>query len=399
MNNDNHLQEQHILDEQSMRDKSISLLGSTGSIGRQTLEVSKALRISVRALSADKNISLLEEQTRRFMPAVVAVTNEKAAKDFKTRVRDLDIKVISGTDSLIEASCVDEVDIVVTAVVGMAGLLPTLAAIALGRSIALANKETLVCAGELVMTSAAQHGAHIIPVDSEHSAIMQCIEGSRPDSIKRLILTASGGPFLGMSRQELTDVTPEMALRHPTWSMGQKVTIDSATLMNKGFEVIEASHLFGISPNNITVLVHPESIIHSMVEFNDNSVIAQLAQPDMRLPIQNALTYPSKIASQVSQLDLSELSTLTFKKPDMEAFPCLQLAIDTVNLRGTAGSILNGANEAAVELFLSNKLSFYGIYEAVLDAIENIKNVIDPSIDDIIDAGIAAKDHVLSRVL
>ena len=379
---------------------SISLLGSTGSIGRQTLETAELLGISVRALSADKNIKLLEEQTRRFKPAVAAVFDEAAARDFKTRVRDMDVRVYSGMDGLIDAACVDASSsvTVVTAVVGTVGLRPTLAAIGLGRRIALANKETLVCAGELVMKSAGEHGAEIIPVDSEHSAVLQCLKAGRQDSVKRIILTASGGPFHGWSREALQDVTPEMALKHPNWSMGKKITVDSATMMNKGLEVIEAVHLFGMPPRKISVVVHPESIVHSMVEFEDNSVAAQLAEPDMRLPIQYALTYPERKPSLAKALDITRLAKLTFSEPDITAFPCLELALKIADIRGTACAVMNGANEAAVELFLCGKLGFYGIYESVDAALDNIDNIEDPSLADIIAADEAARRFVFERV-
>ena len=407
----------------------ISILGSTGSIGRQTLEVAALLGIPVVALSADKNIELLEEQVRRFRPAVAAVADERAARDFKARLRDMDVRVCPGAEGLVEAACADGAETVVTGVAGTAGLLPTLAAIGLGRRIALANKETLVCAGELVMRQAYKCGAEIIPVDSEHSALFQCLapylkdlaqnkkagRGNpsetrdafppadtglsvlRPegrDRVKRLILTASGGPFRGKSREELAGVTQEMAMRHPVWSMGKKVTIDSATMMNKGLEVIEAVHLFGFPPEKIEVVVHPESIIHSMVEFIDCSIAAQMAQPDMRLPIQYALTYPERKPSVVRPLDFTELKALTFEAPDMQVFPCLRLAIDAAGIRGTACTVLNGANEAAVELFLSGKLGFYGISGSIGAALDNIGNIEDPSLDDIIEIDRAAKRFV-----
>ena len=405
-----------------MGSRSISLLGSTGSIGRQTLEVAASLGICVRALSASRNISLLEEQVRRFRPAVAAVYDANAADDFRARVRDMDVEICSGPEGLIEAACVDGADTVVTAVVGMAGLLPTMAAIRLGRKIALANKETLVCAGEIVMKSACEHGAIVLPVDSEHSAILQCIggearggeargggtpgDGARGGEtpgdgarggIRKIILTASGGPFREMSRAELQSVTPEMALRHPTWSMGQKVTIDSATLMNKGFEVIEAVHLFGCPPDRISVVIHPESIIHSMVEFCDNSVIAQLAAPDMRLPIQYALTYPERVPSLVCAPDFTEISKLTFAQPNHQLFPCLNLAIEVAGIGGVAGAILNGANEAAVELFIRGRLGFFGIYESVREALGAIKKTDDPSLEGAIMAGNEAKRFVFDR--
>jgi 1-deoxy-D-xylulose-5-phosphate reductoisomerase len=297
-------------------------------------------------------------------------------------------------EGLIEAATVDGASTVVTAVVGTVGLLPTLAAINLGRRIALANKETLVCAGELVMNSARENGAEIIPVDSEHSALFQCLHAQASSAVKTLILTASGGPFRGMSRAELQNVTPEMALRHPNWNMGRKITVDSATLMNKGLEIIEAVHLFGVPPEKISIVVHPESIVHSMVEFIDNSITAQLSLPDMRLPIQYALTYPDRVPSLVDTLDIARLSALTFEAPDPEAFPCLGVAIDTAGIHGTACAVLNGANEAAVELFLKGELSFYGIYESVYAALDSIGNIENPSLDDIIASGESAKRFV-----
>jgi len=376
----------------------ISLLGSTGSIGRQTLQVAELLGLSICALGAGRNIELLEEQVRKFRPAVAAVHDEAAARDFAVRVGDMAVRVLPGMDGLIEAARVDGADTVVTATVGMVGLIPTLAALELGRRIALANKETLVCAGELVMNSARLSGAEIIPVDSEHSAIFQCLEAQAPESVLRLILTASGGPFRGKSRAELENATPQAALQHPKWNMGKKITVDSATLMNKGLEVIEAIHLFGVPPDRIKVMVHPECIIHSMVEFTDNSIMAQLAQPDMRLPIQYALTYPGRKPSLVSQLDISQMSSLTFEEPDKNVFPCLGLAYEVANIRGTSCAVLNGANEAAVELFLRGDLSFYGIYDAIRAALDSIGNIANPSLNDIIESGEAAKAFVFEMV-
>lgn len=378
--------------------QSISILGSTGSIGRQTLDVAEQLGIKVLAISADKNIQLLENQVRKFRPALAAVYDETAARDFKLRVRDLSVKVATGSNGLIEAAGIEGAETVVTAVVGTVGLLPTLAAIRLGRRIALANKETLVCAGELVMNAARKYGAEIIPVDSEHSALYQCLQGEYLANVQNIILTASGGPFLGKNRSELSNVTAEMALKHPNWNMGKKITIDSATLMNKGLEIIEAVHLFGIPPSNIKVVVHPESIIHSMVEYCDNSVIAQLSEPDMRLPIQYALTYPKRISSPVQKLDFIKRSSLTFLQPDLTSFPCLKLAMDTVKISGTACAVLNGANEAAVDLFLQHKLSFYGIHQAVLSALMSVPNVLRPSLGDILTADEVSKEFVYANV-
>jgi len=369
----------------------VSILGSTGSIGRQTLEVADMLNIPVVAISADRNIALLEEQVRKYKPAVAAVFDENAARDFKVRVRDLDTRVCPGAEGLVEAACADGAGTVVTAVSGAAGLLPTLAAVELGRRIAIANKETLVCAGELVMKRARERGAEIIPVDSEHSALFQCLRAGTRSSVSKLILTASGGPFRGMSRETLRDVTPDMTLRHPVWSMGRKITVDSATMMNKGLEVIEAVHLFGFPPEMIRVVVHPESVIHSLVEYADNSVLAQMSIPDMRLPIQYALTYPERIKSLAAAPDLTVIAALTFQEPDMEAFPCLGLAINAAGAPGTACSVLNGANEAAVERFLKGELGFYGIFETVAAALDRFGNITDPSLDDIIMAGEAAR--------
>ncbi|MCL2046478.1 MAG: 1-deoxy-D-xylulose-5-phosphate reductoisomerase [Oscillospiraceae bacterium] len=375
----------------------ISILGSTGSVGGQTLEVAGLLGLSVLALSAGSNVELLEEQVRRFKPKVVCLADEKAAHDFKIRIADMDVAVYSGEAGLIEVACVTGADTVVTAVSGMVGLLPTMAAIKQGRRIALANKETLVCAGKLVMEQAEQCGAEIIPVDSEHCAIFHCMKASSREAIKSIILTASGGPFRGKSREEMKAVTPQMALQHPTWNMGKKISIDSSTMMNKGLEVIEAAHLFDLPVDMIQVVVHPESIIHSMVEFVDNSVVAQLAIPDMRLPIQYALTYPEQIPSLISPLDLTSISKLTFEKPDMEAFPCLSLAYQAAQMGGTAGAILNGANEAAVDLFLQEKISYPQIYESIKTALETIPIIETPTLEDIIEAGKEANQLTMNN--
>jgi len=375
-------------------ENAVSILGSTGSIGRQALEVAELLGLRVLALSAKRNTALLEEQIRKFRPIIAAVYDTNAARDIRLRVRDLSVKIVQGSDGLVEAACVPGADTVVTAVVGTVGLLPTLAAIRLGRRIALANKETLVCAGDLVTAAAREHGAEIIPVDSEHSAVFQCLRNEERRAVKRLILTASGGPFRGMTRNTLQNVTPEMALKHPNWTMGNKVTVDSATLMNKGLEIIEAVHLFSVPPSMISVIVHPESIIHSMVEFTDNSLSAQLSIPDMRLPIQYALTYPGRAPSLAGELNFSGLSGLTFEEPDTEAFPCLNIAVRTAGIRGTACAVLSAANEAAVGLFLQGKLGFYGISDSVLAALEKTGNIENPSLDDIIAADKSAREFV-----
>ena len=388
----------------------ISLLGSTGSIGRQTLDVASSLGIKAAALSAEKNITLLEDQIRRFNPILAAVANEPAARDLKTRVRDTNVRIVSGPTGLIEAACIDCADTLVTAVSGMAGLLPTLAAIRTGKRIALANKESLVYAGETVMSEARRCGAEIIPVDSEHSAVFQCIKAGQ-GKVEKIILTASGGPFRGMSREDLSKVTPEMALAHPTWKMGKKITIDSATLMNKGFEVIEAVHLFDMSVDNIDVIVHPESIIHSMVEFVDKCVVAQLSVPDMRLAIQYALTYPSREISPISALDFTKIAALTFENPDTDTFPCLALARAAVRNGGAACAVLCGANDAAVDLFLDGRLSFFGISDCVSAALGSIGNnlrpganshsnnlsSITPAVDELIEYGRAAYEFVINH--
>lgn len=381
-----------------MDKRKISLLGSTGSIGRQTLEVAALLGLPVRALTAGSNTSLLERQARQFKPALVAVFDEHGARDLRTRLQDTDIAVASGPQGLIEAATATDAQVVVTAVVGTVGLKPTLAAIDAGRDIALANKETLVCAGAQVMKRARDKGVQILPVDSEHSAIFQCLQGNPDKTLKRILLTASGGPFRGKTAAELTHVTLRDALAHPNWSMGQKITVDSATLMNKGLEFIEAMHLYGVAQEAIEVLVHPQSIIHSMVEFADNSVLAQLSVPDMRLPIQYALTYPQRLPSLTPPLDLLKQGALTFEAPDLLTFPCLKLAMDTARSPGTACAVMNAANEAAVDLFLREKISFRGIYDCIVQAMERIKNEEDPTIDQILAADQEARHVVASLV-
>ena len=351
--------------------KTLSVLGSTGSIGRQTLEVARHLGFKVLALSADKNIDLLENQIRRFSPEFVAVYDIYAAAELRNRVRDTKTYVLEAMEGQIDVAQKSGAGVIVTAIAGQAGLEPTLAAIETGKRIALANKEPLVCAGQLVMKTAKKHGAEIIPVDSEHSAIFQCLANDLPhrSSLKKIILTASGGPFRGMTRDELKNITPEQALEHPNWSMGKKITIDSATLMNKGLELIEAMHLFDVKPDQIEVVIHPESIIHSMVEYNDGSTIAQLSNPDMRQPIQYALTYPERRPSLTKPLDLTQIQTLTFEKPDTDAFPCLRLAYVAAEKGTAACAALNNANEEAVGLFLSGEISFLDIPARIEEAI------------------------------
>lgn len=351
--------------------KHLSLLGSTGSIGTQTLEVVRGLAktecpVKVEVLAARSNVRLLEEQIREFRPAAAAVFDPKAAKDLRDRTRDLALPVLEGMEGLCQAAAWESTDITLNSVVGMVGLQPTLAAIEAGKTLALANKETLVAGGSLVMEAARKKRVKILPVDSEHSAIFQCLQGSPgKGALKKLILTASGGPFFGKTIEELKDITPEQALKHPNWDMGAKVTIDSATLMNKGLEVIEASWLFEMPPERIDVVVHRESIVHSLIEYQDHSVIAQLGVPDMRIPIQYALTYPRRFPSPVAELELWRQKDLTFRQPDLETFRCLPVCIRALKRGGLVPAAANGANEKAVELFLKKKISFPEIGELV----------------------------------
>lgn len=378
--------------------KKISILGSTGSIGTQTLEVCDNLKnVQVMGLSVNKNVKLAEEQIRKYQPKLVAVTDEVAAKSLKISVADTNIKILSGKDSMCEISTMEEIDTVVTSVVGIAGLTPTMAAIKSGKNIALANKETLVTAGSIVMEEANAKNVSILPVDSEHSAIFQSIGSHNAKDISRLIITASGGSFYGKTKDDLKDVSVADALNHPNWSMGKKITIDSATLMNKGLEVIEAHWLFDIDYENIDVLIHRESIIHSMVEFNDNSVIGQLGLPDMKLPIHYALCYPERIKSNVKKLDLAKIATLTFARPDCDTFRCLSLAIDAGKAGGTMPTVLNGANEVAVELFLKGKIKFNDIADIVENSLLQHKNVLNPSLGDIIDTDRCVREEVYAK--
>ena len=376
--------------------RKISILGSTGSIGRQTLDVAENCGFEVEALTANSNTSRLEEQARKFKPKVVALADENAAARLRIQLSDCDIKVLSGPKGVEEAAALPEAETVVVAVMGMAGLMPTLAAIREGKRIALANKETLVCAGSLVLKEANRCRARILPVDSEHSAIFQCLEGNRDrGEVKRLILTCSGGPFYGKTIDELRSVTREDALRHPSWSMGPKITVDSATLMNKGLEVIEAMHLYKMPPEKITILIHRESIIHSLVEYCDNAVIAQMGVPDMRLPIQYALSWPNRISGPAKELDLFSCGPLTFGRPDSNTFKCLKLALEAARIGGTTGAILSGANEAAVALFLAGKISFLEIPERVENALEIVPPVFNPTLDDILNADRSARRAVV----
>ena len=380
-----------------MRSCCISLLGSTGSIGRQSLEVIQACGMKVGALTANSNVVRMEEQARQFQPELAVMMDEQAAADLKVRLADTPVRVAGGLEGLLEAAELPKADTVITAVVGMVGLRPTMAAIREGKRIALANKETLVCAGQLVTEEARDYGAKILPVDSEHSALFQSLQGCKDrGEVKRLILTCSGGPFFGKTRKELEGMTREDALQHPNWSMGAKITVDSATLMNKGLEFIEAMHLYQMPPEKIFIVVHRESIIHSLVEYCDNAMIAQLGTPDMRLPIQYALTWPERVAGPATPLDLCSCGPLTFAQPDTETFQCLALALEAAKTGGTAGAILNGANEAAVALFLEGKIGFLDIADRVRRAMEQVKVIADPSMTQVLEADAAAREAVLS---
>ena len=378
--------------------RTISVLGSSGSIGRQTLKVAEACGYQVAAVTVNRSVEQAEAQARQFKPKLAVAVDEKAAADLRVRLADTGVKVVSGLEGLLEAASLAEADTVVTAIVGVAGLRPTLAAIDCGKRIALANKETLVCAGELVMARAEEKGAEIIPVDSEHSAIFQCLQGCSRKAVRRLIITASGGPFYGKSRKELSLVTKEQALRHPNWAMGAKITVDSATLMNKGLEFIEAMRLYAIPPERIQIVVHRESIVHSLVEFEDGAVLAQLGSADMCLPIQYALTWPERTPGPAKPLDLLSCPPLTFQKPDSDTFRCLGLALECAKRGGTSTAILNGANEAAVALFLEDKISFLDISRLVETALNRVPVLDAPELDDIFEADRAAREAVYQCV-
>ena len=376
--------------------KKISILGSTGSIGRQSLDVISQLpgEIKVAALTAGSSVERMAQQCREFLPELAVMASEKAALELKEAISDLPTRVSWGEEGLIEAATLEGADCVITAVVGMVGLKPTLAAIRAGKRIGLANKETLVCAGELVMAEARKHNVEIIPVDSEHSAIFQCLMGSgEKKEVRKIILTCSGGPFFGKTKEELKAVTRADALKHPNWKMGAKITIDCSTLMNKGLEVIEAMRLYDVPLEQIQVLIHRQSIVHSMVEFVDGAVMAQLGAPDMRLPIQLAITYPQRMECPVENLDLTA-QPLTFSHPDLESFPCLALAMQAAKQGGTACPVLNGANEVAVALYLEDKIGFYDIYDLVAGAMAAVPFVENPTLEQILQADAAARDYV-----
>ena len=375
--------------------KNISILGSTGSIGRQSLDVIEKLEgIKVVALTAGTSVDLMAEQCRKFVPELAVMASEEAAKKLAAEIADLPTRISWGEQGLIEAAELPAADCVITAVVGMVGLKPTLAAIRAGKRIGLANKETLVCAGEIVMREARAHGVEIIPVDSEHSAIFQCLMGNvAHGQIEKIILTCSGGPFFGKTREELKNVTRADALKHPNWKMGAKITIDCSTLMNKGLEVIEAMRLYDLHLEQVQVLIHRQSIVHSMVEYVDGAVMAQLGAPDMRLPIQLALTYPERVACPVDKLDLTA-APLAFSHPDLESFPCLRLAMEAAKLGGTACPVMNGANEVAVALFLEDKIGFYDIYDLVKGAMDAIPFIADPTLEQVLECDTAARKYV-----
>ncbi|MDD6265586.1 MAG: 1-deoxy-D-xylulose-5-phosphate reductoisomerase [Clostridia bacterium] len=374
--------------------KSITVLGSTGSVGTQALDVARLLHLKVNAVSCADNIKLAEEQIREFKPDICAVVNEKAARELSIAVADTYTRVISGEESVCEAASYEKSDLVINAVTGIAGLKPSLAVINAGKTLALANKETVVTAGELVMKEAKEKNVTVIPVDSEHSAVFQCLSAGTRSDVENIILTASGGPFFGMTKERLSEITPEIALNHPTWKMGAKISIDSATLMNKGFEVMEAIHLFGISQDSVKVIIHRESIIHSLVEYKDKSMIALLSCPDMRLCVQYAVTYPERAPSLLNSLNLAEIGKLTFAEPDTENFALLSLAYRAAKDSGNSGAILNGANEVAVGMFLDNKISFTGITDVVTEAYESVQKKEISDYNDVFEADMASREAV-----
>lgn len=378
--------------------RTISVLGSTGSIGTQTLDIVREHGdIRIGAISAGKNIDLLERQIREFKPRLAAVWEEKKAKELKERVADTDTRVTAGMEGLLEAAVLPEAELLVTAIVGMIGIRPTMAALEAGKDIALANKETLVTAGHLIMPLAAERGARILPVDSEHSAVFQCLHGESGKEVSRLLITASGGPFRGRTTEELKDVTVEDALKHPNWSMGRKITIDSATLVNKGLEVMEARWLFGVELDQIQVLVQPKSVIHSMVEFQDGAVLAQLGTPDMHLPIQYALYYPHRLPLPGERLDFAALAAVTFEKPDTETFRGLPLALGAARAGGTMPTVFNAANERAVAKFLERKIRFLDIYEIIEGAMEQHRKTEHPDLEEILEAEADTYEWIESR--
>ncbi len=374
----------------------IVLLGSTGSIGTQTLDVCRANDIRVRALSANSRVDLLEQQAREFKPEYVAISDKSYYNDLKQRLSDTDVKVLAGKESICELASI-RCSRVVNAIVGMAGLLPTISAIKAGNDIALANKETLVTGGELVMKLVREYKVSMLPIDSEHSAIFQCLIGAGENKLSKIILTASGGPFRGKKRSELQDITKVQALKHPNWVMGAKITIDSATMMNKGLELIEAVRLFDATPEQVEVVIHPQSIVHSAVEFEDGAVIAQLGTADMRIPIQLALTYPERVVSPAKKLSLTDVGTLTFEKPDEDTFECLKATRKSLKKGGNAPCIVNCANEAAVSLFLKDKIRFLDIGEVVNSALNDVQFIEKPSLEQLLETQTLSENYVYEK--
>ncbi len=378
--------------------KKIAILGSTGSIGTQTLEVVRENKdIEVLGLAAGNNIKLLEEQIREFKPRLAAVWTEEKAKELRENIKDLNVKVVSAMEGLIELATMEDVQILVTAIVGMIGICPTIEAIKAGKDIALANKETLVTAGHIIMPLAKEHNVAILPVDSEHSAIFQSLQGNKRSALHKILLTASGGPFRGKKREELLSIQVEDALKHPNWEMGRKITIDSSTLVNKGLEVIEAKWLFDVDIEQIEVVVHPQSIIHSMVEYIDGAIIAELGTPDMKLPIQYALYYPERKLLPGERVDFAALSQLTFEKPDLETFYGLRLAMEAGKAGGSLPTVFNAANELAVKKFLERKVSYLQIPEIIEACMRNHKNILNPSVEEILQTEKAVYEQIESR--
>lgn len=375
--------------------KKIGILGSTGSIGTQTLEIVRNNKdLQVIALAAGSNVLKMEEQIREFKPETAVMWGQEAANELRMRIADTNTKVLSGMEGLLEIATMEKSEVLVTAIVGMIGIKPTIAAIRSGKTIALANKETLVTAGHIIMPLAAEKNVSILPVDSEHSAIFQSMNGENKERVSKILLTASGGPFRGKKRAELTDITVEDALKHPNWSMGRKITVDSATLVNKGLEVIEAKWLFGISPEKIQVVVHPQSIIHSMVEYTDGGIMAQLGAPDMKLPIQYALFYPDRRPMEGRRVDFYELASMTFERPDTETFPGLLMAYRAIKEGGSMPTVYNAANEKAVSLFLDRKIKFLEIYDLIQGAMEHHKTIKSPSVEEILEAEAEAYEYI-----
>jgi len=378
--------------------KTVSILGSTGSIGTQSLEVCEKHGLKVAALAAHSSVEALEQQIRKFRPAYACIFNEDKYSDLKCRIKDMDVKLLTGMEGLCTLASLDEADIILNSVVGMVGLLPTLTAIDAGKDIALANKETLVAGGELVMKAAADKGVRIYPVDSEHSAIFQCLQGNKRSQLSKVILTASGGPFFGKTYEELRSVTKEQALHHPNWDMGNKITIDSATLMNKGLEFIEAKWLFDLEPDQIEIVVHRQSVVHSAVEYDDYSVIAQLGVPDMKIPIQYALLYPDRVSCPTGRLSLTDYGRLTFEKPDIATFKCLGAAIEAIKRGGAYPCLVNSANEEAVKAFLNDEITFIEIGEIVSSVLDKFSPSEITCYDDVMKADSSARDFVREHI-